>query len=67
MTCKICGTENSENAKFCIHCGKPLTVPEIKLKKERLISEKAWVDIIIIVVMCGAVMFAILYQYKDYL
>jgi sulfatase modifying factor 1 len=27
-TCQACGTQNRESAKFCLHCGKSLAVPE---------------------------------------
>lgn len=65
MICKKCGTENYENAKFCRECGRPLTIVETK-KKQRPISVKVCVDIIIIVVMCGAMLFAaFFYQHKD--
>ena len=65
MICKKCGTENYENAKFCRECGRPLIIIETK-KKQRPISVKVCVDIIIIVVVCGAMLFAaFFYQHKD--
>lgn len=65
MICNRCGTENSENARFCRECGKAFVTSEIKEKRQP-ISVKLWVDILIVVVMCGAVTLAALFQHKDY-
>lgn len=65
MVCKKCGTENFESAKFCRECGTAFITTRNK-ERQKAISKKVWVDIIIIAVMCGAVFLAaFLYQHRD--
>lgn len=39
MICKMCKTENKENAKFCVNCGEKLTEKKVKPVKEEKVEK----------------------------
>jgi class 3 adenylate cyclase len=44
-TCRRCGEENPENARFCLHCGEPLAEPDQR-RVERKFATVLFADIV---------------------
>ena len=45
QTCRRCGEENPENARFCLHCGEPLVEAEQR-RVERKFATVLFADIV---------------------
>ena len=39
MECKVCGTENKVDAKFCMSCGSSLTEEKVEINNDNNIEE----------------------------